>query len=503
MIRTQQKRVPWRWPVYLGVLAAGIAFANGNVGAPLTLTVKKFVDKPWLIVMITSVNQAFSMLVAPYASWKADRIWTRFGRRKPFMMLGWVLMAVGLAIVPFAPNVWILMLAIIIWQVSFDFGYVGVWTPLCFEVVPSPQRGRAQVIRKFIGIPISLFFNWVLIRQFEEHYSLSPGTWLEKVPWLSRLVRDGWTIQFTGEHVIYLSGVAALGVILTMLIFGLKETRPDKAVTGERFALGRFFLSLFGNRQWRMIYLLIFCVACMTAGLAALGTLLIKEQFHYDMKDLGMMTTISIILEVSIILPLAALVVDRFNRFRIFQVGLLLSTIHPIAFWLFVKYLAPNHIPAIPWIIFFTMFNAVVDGTASIALEPLIFDLIPRSHMGTVNSGFLLIRGMLGIGITNGVGFWVTGHAWLWGLPSVADKEGKLMQTYDYMSGYLYVFALGVAGCLVAWYFGRELRSGRIIQYGKLEDEAHPATMPAGQVAPAPAGQADTAPSPDRPAEKA
>jgi MFS family permease len=453
-------------------MAAGVQFAQHSGGAPLTFMIKKFVDQPWLIVMIAGANQVLSVLVAPYASWKADRIWTRFGRRKPFMMLGWSLMAVGVAIIPFAANIEVLIMALVLWLVSFDFGYMGVWTPLCFEVVPSQQRGRSQVIRKFIGIPMSMGYNYFLIRQLDNTYDLPVGAWLNL---------GEFALRFNGYHVIFLSGSLALVAALTMLVFGLKETPPTNPATEKKFTLGTYFLSLFGNHQWRMIYSLIFCIACMTAGLASLGPLLIRDQWHYNMKDLGLMGTIQVALDVAIILPVAALIVDRFNRFKIFQWGLLLSTLHPLAYWLFVKYFVPNHIPSIPWIIGFNMFNAVVDGTAAIALEPLLFDLIPRNMMGTVNSGFLLVRHMLGVMITYGVGFWVTAHGWLYKLPMVAGKEGKLLRGYDYMSGYLYVFALGVAGCIVAWYFGHQLKTGRIIQYGKLEDEGHPVEMKGGR----------------------
>jgi len=471
VIRTQQKKVPWSWAFYMALMGAFIGFAQHNGGAPLTLVVKKFVERPWLIVMITSMNQVISVLIAPYTSWKSDRIWTRWGRRKPLMFIGLSLSALGLAIVPFAPNIWVLVLAVVIWLASYDFGYMGIWTPLCYEVVPSPQRGRFQVIRRYIGFPINLAFTYFMLKQFENNYNLPVGKWIRIGQWTPL---GDLALHFTGAHVTFLGGVVSLIIVITLLLPRLQEVRPDKPMPEKKFSLGVYFLSLFGNHQWRMIYSLIFCVACMTAGLSSLGVLLIKEQFGYNMKQLAIMSTIQSILDLAIILPVSAFIVDRYNRFRIFQIGLLLSTVHPISYWLFVKYLVPGHIPGIPWIIGFGMFNAVVDGTAVIALEPLIYDLIPRRFMGTVNSGFLLIRHLLGIFIANGVGIWVSVHAWLF-LPK--DAAGK--QTYDYMSGFLYVFGLGVAGCVVCWYFGRQLKSGRIVQYGKLEDEGHPVDIDA------------------------
>ena len=632
MVRTQLKRVPWRWAAYLGLLSAGVQFAHHNAGAPLTLLVNKFIERPWLLVVILGVNNVLSMFIAPYSSWKADRIWTRWGRRKPMMIIGWSMMAIGLIIAPLVGNIYLLVLAIVLYWVAFDFGHMGVWTPLCYEVVPSPQRGRFQVIKRFIGIPLGLSYTWFMIRQFDDHYrwnlstqafALPTPTWSAwhfpffswRIPftswhlplpdfnlwdmpwhWICKVgIPGARTLHFSGMYVCFFSGVIVLFVAVMALAFGLKETKPENPIPTEpkklrqpfpwresfaalfshqRFAtalmlalllapvvtlivllpvclvlplvlllrrlrspfirviadwepikallhdlprlwlffgtlfrnrqrimavalalpvilflglvlslplalglplilfvhrLWPYFVSLFGQRQWRMIYLLIFCVACMTAGLSSLGVLLTTKQFGYRMKDLGMMSTITTILDLIIILPVAAFIVDRFNRFKIFQWGLLLSTLHPISYWLFVKFFAPNHIPTIPWIIAFGMFNAVVDGTATIALEPLIYDLIPRKMMGTVNSGFLLIRHFLGIGITYGVGFWVSGFTWTFG--DVYSPVTPSHRCPDYMSGFLYVFALGVAGCVVCWYFGRELKAGRIVQYGKIEDE--------------------------------
>ena len=40
---------------------------------------RKFTSDPALIMFLGSINIAFNFLVAPYASWKSDRIWTLAG----------------------------------------------------------------------------------------------------------------------------------------------------------------------------------------------------------------------------------------------------------------------------------------------------------------------------------------------------------------------------------------------------------------------------------------
>lgn len=442
VIKTLQKSVSW-WVVALLTTTTGVqAIVEATSGAPLTFTLKKFIDDPALIAFLGSINLAFSFLVAPFASWKSDRIWTRFGRRKPFLIAGWSLLVLALIACPLAPQLWMLVGAVIVWQFATDFGYGAVWSPLLYEVVPPHQRGRAVVIKRLMSISALVFFNYVLLSQFDAIHSIRLPLW--------------GLLTLTGEQVIYFTAAALVALAVINIAFNVREIEPPGHSPRESFRLVAFFREVFGSRQWIMIYLLLFCSVSLTAGLGQLAPLLITEQFGYTKKLLGQMQTLQLLINVFVALPIAGLIVDRFDRFRVFQAGLFLTTIHSLVFWIWVKFGTPGGIPAPAVIIAFGLAHAIVDTIAALAIEPYFYDLTPPNKMGTMNSGFLIVSNVLKMCLMTGVGLWVKCYSALFA------PAGK----FEYLSGYLFIFLVGLGGVAISVFFARERKAGRIVSYG-------------------------------------
>lgn len=416
-------------------------------GSALTFTIRKFTADPALIAFIGSINLAFNFLVAPYVSWKSDRVWTRWGRRKPFMLVGFAMLIPSLIAAPFAPSIWVLVGVIIIYQFSYDLGYVGPWSPLLYSIVPPAQRGRTMVIKHIFSVAVGIFYNWVLIGQFDKVYHL-------------RLGSGGMVL--TGEKVIYFSTAFVVLAALLNLFLNVRELRPDPLPKPERFHFRSYFGSVFRERQFVMIYLLLFGIVALYAGLGQLGPLLITEQFGYTKALMGKVKVVSILVDLCVAMPVAALLADRFDRFKTFQVGMVLSAIHPIIYWFYVKFLAENQTPPPIALIIAGSTATLFHVVASVCLEPYFYDLVPKNKMGELNSGSLMVRGMMNMVVANGVGLWVKYYSRFF------SPGGKT----DYMSGYLYVFLVGIAGCAVTFYFADQRRKGRIIEYGRLEAEA-------------------------------
>jgi Na+/melibiose symporter-like transporter len=435
--------VPWHWIVLITTTTAISTLVENVGGSALTFTLKKFISDPAAIAFVGSINVAFNFMVAPYVSWKSDRIWTRWGRRLPFMLVGWSLLVVALIAAPLSPSLWILIIVIIVWQGAMDLGYTGPWSPLFYEIVPSPQRGRAVVIKRAMVWGASLLYNLVLIGQFDAIYNVSLGS-------------DRLGFRITGEQVIYFTAAGCVFLGLLHLLTNVREVEPATHLPPERFSLVPFFKSIFGSRQWLMIYLLLFCNVAMVAGLGQLAPLLITEQFGYTKQKYGEMTFLTGIISLVVALPLAALIIDRFDRFRIFQVGIFFSTVHPLAYWFYVKYVTTGGVPTPVEIICWEVANRVIDSLGALALEPLVFDLTPKDKMGTMNSGFALVQGLLRWVTLAGVGVWVK-YTSVWFAP-----PGQ----FDYMSGYLYVAMLGTIGCAGSVYFAHQRRKGAVVTYG-------------------------------------
>ncbi|MGN6628076.1 MAG: MFS transporter, partial [Tepidisphaeraceae bacterium] len=301
-------------------------------------------------------------------------------------------------------------------------------------------------IKRVMSISARLLFNWVLIGQFDHIYHLRIG---------------GGALTITGEHVIYFTTAGLVLAAMLHLALNVRELRPDHPPIGGRFRPREFLGDIFSSRQFLLIYLLLFCNVALMAGLGQLTPLLITEQFGYSKGTMGSLQAATILVDLCVVIPVAALLADRFDRFRTFQVGLVLSTLHPIAYWLFVNYVAANHVPTPAQIVGFNLYHTMVDAVAALALEPYFFDLAPRAKMGAMNSGFLFMKGTLTVIVANAVGLWVK---YFTRYVSKTDHP-------DYMSGYLCIFVVGILGCLATLYFAHQRQTGKVIEYGKIDEQ--------------------------------
>ena len=450
MILTRTARIPWAWVLWMSLPVGVFAFVEKCSGTALIFTMRKFIADPALISLLGSVNIAFNFLVAPLVAWKSDRLRTRWGRRKPFIVAGLVLLIPSLVVLPLAPNLWTLIPAILLYQFAVDFGFTGPWSPLYYEIVPPPQRGRAVAVNRLMSVIARLFFNFLLIGRFDEvnAVKLTPGFGGLKA------------LNLTGEQLIYfLAAALVLASVLFVILF-VRETPPapdeDETVQPRPLAAfwpGRaFFQSVFGTVRARLLCLLVLASVAAQVGLGQLQPLLITEQFGYTKRAMGNMHGTIILLEIGLVLPLMAWLLDRMDRFRLFQAGLWLAALQPLAYWLYVKFAAPQQIPPVPAVIGFTAVGALARTATLLSLEPLLFALTPPKLLGTFNSGFLIARGLATVLLMNGVGLWVKCYSGYFCAPL----------KFDYMSGYLYLFACGLAGCLLALYVGWERRRGRL-----------------------------------------
>jgi hypothetical protein len=536
MIETRSTRIPWAWVFWMSLPVGVFAFIEKCSGTALLFTMRKFIADPALISLLASVNIAFNFLVAPFVAWKSDRLRTRWGGRKPFIVAGLLLLAPALIALPLASSLWTLLPAILLYQFAVDFGFTGPWSPLYYEIVPQQQRGRAVAINRLLSVTARLSFNFLLIGRFDEVNAIKLNSGLGSTT----------SLNVTGEQLIYwLAAALVLAAAVFVMLFvretaprevvgtetfdgndsngGLARPHPDPLPRGEGTAkahtrfFGRlfgqssrgftiktasdspspwgegrgeggrdpaqtsnskkktepphvgcytnkiaplsayfpgreFFRSVFGSTRARLLCLLVLASVTAQVGLGQLQPLLITEQFGYTKRALGHMHGIIILLEIGLVLPVMAWLLDRVDRFRLFQTGLALATLQPLAYWLYVKFAAPAQIPPVSAIITFTALGAVAKTATLLALEPMLFNLTPPALLGTFNAGFVVSRGLATVLLMNGVGLWVK----VWSSLFCAPLK------FDYLSGYLYVFACGLGGCLLARYVGAQRRRGAL-----------------------------------------
>lgn len=405
MMITRKNVVPWSWVLFASFPFAIMLFAGAIPGMGFTFTLKKFIDNPALITFILSIGLPLMMVVGPTVNYLSDRLWTRFGRRKIFMIASAVAKVAAIMSMPFAPNLPVLIGCLVL----FYFGNALNTTtqPLSNEIIPIPQRGRASSLQYIILTVGNIVFYTFLIGRFDDARFMGP---------LTRLLNP-----ITGEVLLY--AVYALIVLALMLMtaLGIKEMLPPHRATMQevrvngRFSLRRyvryFFVDVF-DRQWLALYMLLFANAMYGLGLGAMTPLLYTEQWGYSKQAMGLNVAIGAV----ILIPFAAVAgwfLDKCSKMKLYQICILVVCVIKVAYWVFVEFILPDHRPTLWQIILFGELMAIVGTLSGVAMMPLYYEYVPRDKMGTAAAGMSLMSNLFGFLCANLTGLWVTGYSYV------------------------------------------------------------------------------------------
>lgn len=459
-ILTQQPRVPWAW-----VLAIQYPWFVGNVveglsSTMMSFTLRKFVELPVVITLLTSFNLAFNMLVGAACNYLSDRVWTPFGRRRPFLIAASLVSFGFLIFIPLVRQFWLFVALLFLYEMMRDIG--APTEPLEKEVVPPPQRGRGQAITQVVRVLGGLFFSAALIGRFDETFEFR-----------------GWSVS--GEMVVYWTGAAFALSLALFYALGVRELPPPMAAQGaaasvrlvrlqgagrptglaaaRRAVLG-FLRDVFGSRQNWAIYLVGVVMMVFWTGLGSLGPLLITEQWGYDKQAYGNMGAITQLVTLLVVLPLGGWIVDRVDRARLFVWCAAGMTLHHVVYYLYARHLAPGGVPPFAALVALGIVSSAIGQVGTLASVAMQFDYMATSQMGTVSAGIGITRTVAALLTSNIIGAWVTFYSWWRG------HEGS-----DYLSGYHYLIVLGAVSTAAAAWFARQSRRGRLVKHGLIEQQ--------------------------------
>jgi len=447
-IVTLRPRIPWVWvPVICLPWVAG-GYVEFCSGAPLTFTLRKFVDDPVVISLLSSINVAFNFLVGAVACYMSDRIWTRHGRRRPFLVLGWLGVAVSLWLIPVVGSLGALIVVVLVYQFFQDIA--SPVEPLYNEVIPQSQRGRASIVRLTLVKASGILCSAVLIAQYDSRY---------------RIAAFGKTVRFGGDHVIFALGSLFLLVVVAVMFFFVRESEPLHRPRIERFKVGQFVKTMFGDRQSWMVYALWMAPALIGAGMGALMPLFQTEQLGLTKKDLGFMGAVWLPFDLLLFTPLSGYLVDRVNRLRLMQLGILIPALVSLAFFVYVRWVA--HFVVTVWtVLSFGLAGGFFSAWMYTVWGPVLYDYIPANRMGTVSAGLCIVGGVSRFVLMNLGGLWVKAFTSVFGPVGRPDARPP---RYDYSCGYILNFLLALVALGLLLVFERAVKQGRVIPYGRLE----------------------------------
>ena len=109
-----------------------------------------FALAPTMTYFIMTWDNILSLFIAPWVGARSDRTWNRFGRRKPWMLAGMILMVLGFVLMPFAQSVLAIMAFILVSHLGFAFYYIpaNAWWG---DLFPSALRSQAGGVFTLMG----------------------------------------------------------------------------------------------------------------------------------------------------------------------------------------------------------------------------------------------------------------------------------------------------------------------------------------------------------------
>ncbi len=154
------KRLRWYDIIFINLFWLGLNFRNTAVGSFfMPYLVALYAPADWKNTALSALSTAglvIAMLVQPIAGLFSDRSTSRFGRRRPFILVGTLLDLAFLVAIGLSWSYWSLLVAILLIQFSANISH-GPLQALIPDLVPEDQRGRASSIKAlFELVPIAL-----------------------------------------------------------------------------------------------------------------------------------------------------------------------------------------------------------------------------------------------------------------------------------------------------------------------------------------------------------
>lgn len=198
------------WNMCFGFLGIqfGFALQNANVSRIFQSLGASIDDLPllWLAAPVTG------LIVQPIIGYMSDRTWGRFGRRRPFFLIGALLATAALVIMPNSPYLWIAAGMLWILDASINVS-MEPFRALVGDMLPDRQRSLGYSMQSWfigVGAVVASALPWLLANVFDVSNVAEPG----QLP-------DSVKLAF------YLGAAAFLGAVL-WTVFRTKEYSPEE-----------------------------------------------------------------------------------------------------------------------------------------------------------------------------------------------------------------------------------------------------------------------------------
>ncbi len=392
VIETGQREIPWSSAFVLALVwfTWGIHMFAGGMG--LTFTVRRYAEDPRIISIIMTLN--IIVMLSPFISYMSDQVWTRAGRRRPFVLVAWIAGAFGMFGFAFLEELrallaplagWTglpitefgLLIAIVVaYTTLYDFS--APLEPLFLECVPPHQRGRFFAMRGMLLNVAALFFYQVMWPVFDQPVDL--------FEWLGR---PG--LVATGERLIYILAGTLFTITTLVLVFNVREVHPANA-PNKRFrdlGVAKFAVSyvkdVFLTKECYPFFIILVIPGLEAAVWGSFGALMQNDQFGYTKANQALWGLPGMLISMFLLTPLSGFYSDARHGVRKRWRWLLAAGVVAGAWGATAMYYAhePADIRQLPpvWTcICMNMLVAVASGSFLVLVIESILDRTGRAH---------------------------------------------------------------------------------------------------------------------------
>ncbi|MBT8144820.1 MAG: MFS transporter, partial [Gammaproteobacteria bacterium] len=194
------------WNMSFGFLGIqfGFALQNANVSRIFQTLGAEIDDLPilWVAAPLTG------LLVQPIIGYMSDRTWGRFGRRRPYFLIGAILATAALFVMPNSPTLWIAAGMLWIMDASINVS-MEPFRAFVGDMLPESQRTSGFAMQSFfigVGAVIASALPWMMANWLDLSNTAAAGQIPDTVKWSFYfggavfLLAVSWTVFSTKEY---------------------------------------------------------------------------------------------------------------------------------------------------------------------------------------------------------------------------------------------------------------------------------------------------------------
>lgn len=300
---------------------------------------------------VLSLGPLASLLLSPFIGTWSDRMRTRFGRRRPFLLISTPLMGLSMILIPHVRNFSLLVVLVVLIHVGMVLQTVVYY--FYSDVIPSQLMGRFMGAFRLVGMAGAVTFQYFLMPHFDEAPAL---VW----------------------HVV---GITYL-VLFPLSLWRVPEGEyppPERPNLGQ--TIRTYAKDGFGSRYiW-----LLWGAMCMTAFTAPVGQfldLMAKNEIQLSMKEIGHLNAWATLISLSVAFP-GGWMIDKIGpRLLWGGGGLALACLYAWAY---------AFVHDKPTISAYYLVIGFIGGIQYVTLMPMLYAHLPREKFGQLVSAQTLI----------------------------------------------------------------------------------------------------------------